>query len=181
MTPPGDAREDWKIIRAASEVVGRPLPYDSISGVRKRMAEIAPTTVSYDVVEKANFASAALELAKKSKVSIVVHNCPLPPPCPSMHKLPRPALPCKHNPSSHCARKGIHTLELRPINSNSYSFSPIDQPHQTRAGNVEPGSHHCQADEAQGLLHDGQHLTRLEHYGQVCQSRRQPHPRQGIT
>lgn len=120
MTPPGDAREDWKIIRAASEVVGRPLPYDSISGVRKRMAEIAPTTVSYDVVEKANFASAALELAKKSKVSIVgggcwvVHNCSLPLLCPSMRELPRPALHSKHKPPLYCAREGILTLQSRP-------------------------------------------------------------------
>ncbi len=30
LSPPGDAREDWQIIRALSEVVGRKLPYDTI-------------------------------------------------------------------------------------------------------------------------------------------------------
>ena len=31
--PPGDAREDWQIIRALSEEVGVPLPYDSLEEV----------------------------------------------------------------------------------------------------------------------------------------------------
>ena len=58
-------------MRAVSEVVGRPLPYESLSEVRARMTEVAPTTTKYDIVEKANFASAALALAKadKGKVS----------------------------------------------------------------------------------------------------------------
>nr|7ARC_G Chain G, kDa [Polytomella sp. Pringsheim 198.80]7ARD_G Chain G, kDa [Polytomella sp. Pringsheim 198.80] len=38
----GDAREDWKIIRALSEVVGQQLPYDSQPQVRARLAEVAP-------------------------------------------------------------------------------------------------------------------------------------------
>jgi len=41
--PIGDAREDWAIIRALSEVCGRELPYDSLDGVRERMAEVSPT------------------------------------------------------------------------------------------------------------------------------------------
>ena len=36
--PPGEAREDWKIIRALSEAVGRRLPYDSLKQVRARLA-----------------------------------------------------------------------------------------------------------------------------------------------
>jgi NADH-quinone oxidoreductase subunit G len=40
--PPGEAREDWKIIRAASEVLGARLPYDSLDGVRARLAEVNP-------------------------------------------------------------------------------------------------------------------------------------------
>ena len=38
----GDAREDWKIVRAVSEVLGAPLPYDDIDTLRRRMADIAP-------------------------------------------------------------------------------------------------------------------------------------------
>ncbi|KAG1673008.1 hypothetical protein FOA52_005938 [Chlamydomonas sp. UWO 241] len=38
----GDAREDWKIVRALSEVLGKTLPYDGAKGVRARLAAVAP-------------------------------------------------------------------------------------------------------------------------------------------
>ena len=34
--PPGDAREDWAILRALSDVLGQKLPYDSLAGVARR-------------------------------------------------------------------------------------------------------------------------------------------------
>jgi NADH-quinone oxidoreductase subunit G len=37
--PPGDAREDWKIVRALSGAVGRPLPFNSLAELRQRLAE----------------------------------------------------------------------------------------------------------------------------------------------
>ena len=40
--PPGDAREDWTILRALSEALGVTLPYDSLAAVRARMIEAAP-------------------------------------------------------------------------------------------------------------------------------------------
>ena len=40
LTPPGEAREDWKIIRVISEVIGEKLPYDKIHELRGRMAEV---------------------------------------------------------------------------------------------------------------------------------------------
>ena len=36
--PPGDAREDWTIIRALSDALDRTLRYDDLAGVRRRMA-----------------------------------------------------------------------------------------------------------------------------------------------
>ncbi|MDY0028601.1 MAG: NADH-quinone oxidoreductase subunit NuoG [Pseudobdellovibrionaceae bacterium] len=39
VSAPGDAREDWKIIRALSEKVGKPLPYDSLHQLRARMVK----------------------------------------------------------------------------------------------------------------------------------------------
>ena len=36
--PPGEAREDWTIMRALSAVLGAPLPYDDIAGLRRRIA-----------------------------------------------------------------------------------------------------------------------------------------------
>lgn len=40
--PPGEAREDWRILRAFSDVVGHRLPYDTIESLRARMASINP-------------------------------------------------------------------------------------------------------------------------------------------
>ena len=34
---PGDAREDWSILRALSGVIGRPLPFDSFDALRERL------------------------------------------------------------------------------------------------------------------------------------------------
>ncbi|MBX5453936.1 MAG: NADH-quinone oxidoreductase subunit NuoG [Acidobacteriia bacterium] len=35
--PPGDAREDWKILRAFSAVMGKPLPYDDLESLRAKL------------------------------------------------------------------------------------------------------------------------------------------------
>ena len=48
--PPGDAREDWAILRALSEVLGKTLPYNNLGQVRARMVEIAPVLDQIDVV-----------------------------------------------------------------------------------------------------------------------------------
>ncbi|KAI1780564.1 NADH-ubiquinone oxidoreductase 78 kDa subunit mitochondrial precursor [Hypoxylon cercidicola] len=48
---PGAARTDWKIIRAISEFLGAPLPYDDVAMLRDRMVEISPALASYDILE----------------------------------------------------------------------------------------------------------------------------------
>ncbi len=40
--PPGDAREDWSIFRALSEVLGKKLPFDSLDQLRAAMAAAVP-------------------------------------------------------------------------------------------------------------------------------------------
>jgi NADH-quinone oxidoreductase subunit G len=40
--PPGEAREDWKIIRALSARLGHTLPYDTIEAVRARLEHVNP-------------------------------------------------------------------------------------------------------------------------------------------
>ncbi len=42
MQPPGEAREDWKILRAFSEVLGKPLPYDDLPALRARLEQANP-------------------------------------------------------------------------------------------------------------------------------------------
>jgi len=48
--PPGDAREDWAILRALSEVLGKTLPFNNLGQVRARMVEIAPLLDQLEVV-----------------------------------------------------------------------------------------------------------------------------------
>lgn len=64
---PGAARTDWKIIRAASEFLGAPLPYDDVAALRDRMFEISPALAAYDVVEP-------VALQSLSKVQLVDQN-----------------------------------------------------------------------------------------------------------
>jgi NADH-quinone oxidoreductase subunit G len=40
--PPGDAREDWAILRALSDVLGKRLPYDSLAALRRALFEAHP-------------------------------------------------------------------------------------------------------------------------------------------
>lgn len=42
ISPPIMAREDWKIVRACSELVNRTLPYDNLIQLRERMSELSP-------------------------------------------------------------------------------------------------------------------------------------------
>ena len=48
---PGDAKEDWTIIRALSERVGAKLGYDNISELRAAMYKTAPQLAALDSVE----------------------------------------------------------------------------------------------------------------------------------
>jgi len=41
--PPGEAREDWRIIRALSEALGQTLPYDDLAALRTALAAAVPS------------------------------------------------------------------------------------------------------------------------------------------
>jgi len=49
--PPGDAREDWAIVRALSDVLGKRLPYDSLSALRQAMFRATPHLMRIDQIE----------------------------------------------------------------------------------------------------------------------------------
>ncbi len=53
--PPGDAREDWTIVRAFSEVAGHTLPYDSLAQVRARLADANPVFEAVDEIVPAEW------------------------------------------------------------------------------------------------------------------------------
>ncbi|MEA2937676.1 MAG: NADH-quinone oxidoreductase subunit [Alphaproteobacteria bacterium] len=40
--PPGDAREDWAILRALSDLLGKKLPYDSLAALRRTLFQAHP-------------------------------------------------------------------------------------------------------------------------------------------
>ncbi len=44
MYGPGGSRTDWKILRALSEVAGKPLPYDTDEEIKDRLASFIPST-----------------------------------------------------------------------------------------------------------------------------------------
>ncbi len=57
--PPGEAKEDWKILRALSDTLGRTVPLDNLAEVRRRMAEIAPALAAIDRITPATLGPAA--------------------------------------------------------------------------------------------------------------------------
>jgi NADH-quinone oxidoreductase subunit G len=52
--PPGEAREDWAIIRALSDVLGRRLPYDSLGALRQAIFKVAPHLMRVDQIAPGN-------------------------------------------------------------------------------------------------------------------------------
>jgi NADH-quinone oxidoreductase subunit G len=54
--PPGEAREDWAIIRALSEVLGKKLPFDSLAALRQAVFKTAPHLMRLDQIEAGNAA-----------------------------------------------------------------------------------------------------------------------------
>ena len=51
--PPGDAREDWKILRALSDALGKSLKFNTLSDVRDRLVEINVVFAKVDEIEPA--------------------------------------------------------------------------------------------------------------------------------
>jgi NADH-quinone oxidoreductase subunit G len=62
--PPGEAREDWAIIRALSDVLGRKLPFDSLGALRQAIFKAAPHLMRIDQIE-AGSAADLKTLARK--------------------------------------------------------------------------------------------------------------------
>jgi NADH-quinone oxidoreductase subunit G len=48
--PPGEAKEDWKILRAISDRLGKSLPYKNLGEIRQRMTEISPVFTRIDTI-----------------------------------------------------------------------------------------------------------------------------------
>jgi NADH-quinone oxidoreductase subunit G len=55
--PPGEAREDWTIIRALSSALGKPLPFNSLAELRGRMRAMHPSLGELDTIAPAAWGS----------------------------------------------------------------------------------------------------------------------------
>jgi NADH-quinone oxidoreductase subunit G len=55
--PPGEARDDWTILRALSGALGRPLPFDSFPELRSKMRAAHPVLARIDQVAPAEWGS----------------------------------------------------------------------------------------------------------------------------
>ena len=51
LLPPGEAREDWAIVRALSDVLGKKLPYDSLGALRQALFKAVPHLMRIDQIE----------------------------------------------------------------------------------------------------------------------------------
>jgi NADH-quinone oxidoreductase subunit G len=60
---PGEAREDWAILRALSDVLGHRLPFDSLNALRQKLYAEHPHFAALDRVSPADAASAVQALA----------------------------------------------------------------------------------------------------------------------
>jgi NADH-quinone oxidoreductase subunit G len=52
--PPGEAREDWAILRALSDVLGHRLPFDSLTALRQTLFAAVPYLAGLDVAPQAD-------------------------------------------------------------------------------------------------------------------------------
>ena len=56
--PPGEAREDWAILRALSDVLGHRLPFDSLPALRAKLIDALPHFGEIDVIAPAGVTAA---------------------------------------------------------------------------------------------------------------------------
>ena len=80
--PPGDAREDWAILRALSERLGKALPYDQLAQVRARLVAVNKTFAAIDQQAPGAWgpfgkASATSETPFASTVANFYMTCPI--------------------------------------------------------------------------------------------------------
>jgi NADH-quinone oxidoreductase subunit G len=52
ISPPGDAREDWRILRAISAYLGHALPYDTLGELRARLTQANPIFGQLDTIRR---------------------------------------------------------------------------------------------------------------------------------
>jgi NADH-quinone oxidoreductase subunit G len=75
--PPGEAREDWAIIRALSETLGQTLGYDSLAALRKAIYAAVPHLARIDHVEAADAGAIGALAQRGGEVGKSPFACPI--------------------------------------------------------------------------------------------------------
>jgi NADH-quinone oxidoreductase subunit G len=75
--PPGDAREDWAIIRALSDVLGKKLLYDSLGALRQAIFKATPHLMRIDQIEPADAAAIKTLAGKGGNVEKTAFKSPV--------------------------------------------------------------------------------------------------------
>jgi NADH-quinone oxidoreductase subunit G len=65
--PPGEAKEDWRVVQALADVLGKPLAYDGPAALRQRLAAINPVFATVDTVAPATWGAFGTDGAATSK------------------------------------------------------------------------------------------------------------------
>lgn len=71
VSPPGSAREDWKIVRALSEIADVKLPYEDVYEIRTAMGKVAPHLLRVGEREEANFFAQSYNLKQAEEAHSV--------------------------------------------------------------------------------------------------------------
>jgi NADH-quinone oxidoreductase subunit G len=75
--PPGEAREDWAIIRALSDALGKKLPYDSLSALRQAIFKAVPHLMRIDRIEPGDAAAIKTVAGKGGSVEKTPFKSPI--------------------------------------------------------------------------------------------------------
>jgi NADH-quinone oxidoreductase subunit G len=67
--PPGEAREDWKILRAFSAHIGKGLPYDTLEALRTRLEQVNAVFARLDILPRFGISDTAGPTGEASALS----------------------------------------------------------------------------------------------------------------
>lgn len=72
--PPGEAKENWAILRALSAEIGRQLPFDSLSELRRAIGQVAPHILCFDEIPSVKFDPLPLSEIGKEEIRLAVED-----------------------------------------------------------------------------------------------------------
>jgi len=117
VTTPAMAKEDWMILRALSEELGTPLPYDDMRDIRDRLAQLAPHLSKPDYVEPSGFED--LSIAHRPG-STELNHTPFQDPIDNFYMTE--AVSRNSKIMAQCSRE-INPLKLKNFRSPEYDFA----------------------------------------------------------